>query len=110
MTTSPEHRLADYTRGGALSFRLYITFGIKYADEPHPTFPAAHPDGWLTVVNAADHEAARAAAVEALGTAWAFDYIEPPSRKYCPRGELGQLDARTGALTPALVAAATATT
>jgi hypothetical protein len=48
---------------------FYVTFGQQYRHEAHPTFPKAHPDGWVTVV-AADELAARSLAVERLGTAW----------------------------------------
>lgn len=29
--------------------KLHITFGQKYRREPHPTYPAAHPDMWVEV-------------------------------------------------------------
>lgn len=74
---------------------LYITFGLKYGAEAHPTWSPAHPDGYLRVIGADSHDDARDAAVRLLGSAWAFDYTAPPPRRYAPRGELGVLDART---------------
>ena len=58
-----------------------FTFGFKYADEPHPSCPWAHPDGWLAVI-APDAAAAHALAhaiigpVDGPGTpiAYAFSY------------------------------------
>lgn len=63
-----------------------ITFGGKYrtGGDVHPTFPAAHPDGWLVILVPDDHPAlteqvnhlqvARAWAFAQLGSQWAFDY------------------------------------
>lgn len=53
--------------------KFYVTFGIKYATERHPTFEDAHPDGVLEV-SAVDTEAARAIVTDKLGSAWAFLY------------------------------------
>lgn len=51
----------------------HVTFGQKYRREPHPTFPKAHPDGWVTVW-AHDEDKARQITVKRLGRAWAFLY------------------------------------
>jgi hypothetical protein len=65
-----------------------VTFGFRYAREPHPTFPAADPNGWLTVM-APDEETARALVVARIGRAWAFMYpAERMSESYYPRGEI----------------------
>lgn len=46
-----------------------VTFGQKYAREPHPTVRWAHPDGWATI-DAPDHMTARQLAVAVLGASW----------------------------------------
>ena len=74
----------------------FITFGQKYSYEPHPTFPKAHPDGWLRVT-ADSYEVARQIVFQVLGPAFAFDYTEEyflNSRHLYPRGELLHIDAR----------------
>lgn len=74
-----------------------VTFGQKYAREPHPTFREAHPDGWVAV-EAPDYATARAAVVEAFGIAWAELYGPGamPSDQWLrtfPRGELDRIAA-----------------
>lgn len=65
-----------------------VTFGVMYRREPHPTFPAADPDGWLTVM-APDEESARALVVDRIGRAWAFIYsAERMTEHYYPHGEI----------------------
>ncbi len=67
-----------------------LTFGVRYATEPHPTFPQADPDGWVTIL-APDMEAAREVAFSRLGKAWAF--LEPPERmreRFFPHGEIAR--------------------
>lgn len=68
---------------------FYVTFGIKYAREPHPTFAAAHPDGWVTI-EAPDEIAARTVAFERLGIYFAFIYYDAPDGCLFPRGELAR--------------------
>lgn len=66
-------------------FRL--TFGLRYGDEPHPSFPAANPNGWVAVT-AEDYEAARALVVERIGNTWAFLYpVDKFQASYHPAGE-----------------------
>ena len=73
-----------------------FTFGQKYAHEEHPTFPAAHPDGYVTVI-ATDESQAWNAVVDLIGAAWAFCYPAPFSRvvweELYPLGELARVDA-----------------
>lgn len=83
-----------------------ITFGGQYRTEPHPYFPAAHPDGWLTVL-ATDEYAARRAVITTIGPNWCGIYHPddpwyPGSDRatalagdvdYFPLRELGRLDA-----------------
>lgn len=53
-----------------------ITFGQRERHEEHPTFPAAHPDGYVTIV-AEDYDAARNIAIRHLGRRFAFQYEQP---------------------------------
>jgi hypothetical protein len=69
---------------------FYITFGCQYAREPHPTYPDAHPDGYVTII-APDERTARGAAFAAFGQAWSMIYTEPPEPYFAPRGELTRL-------------------
>lgn len=71
-----------------------VTFGQRYHREPHPTFPAAHPDGWLAI-DATDEDTAREVAHLMLGTHWAFLYDAATSdvdwALYFPLGELDRV-------------------
>ena len=68
----------------------YVTFGCQYSYTPHPTYPDAHPDGYVVIV-APSEPVARAAAFAAFGQAWAFIYETPPDPYFAPRGELRRL-------------------
>jgi len=77
-----------------------VTFGQKYRGETHPSFPEAHPDGWLTIV-AEDRGQARAAAAAKLGREWCDMYGPeswPHVSHYFPLGELGRIDAASAVL------------
>lgn len=66
----------------------YVTFGVQYAQEIHPSWGGFHPDGWLRVV-AEDYQVARAVVTGLLGSKWAFMYEESDfDSSYHPRGEL----------------------
>ena len=71
-------------------------FGQKYRREEHPTFPAAHPGGYVTVI-ATDESQACDAVVDLIGTAWSFCYSPPFGgddwQFYYPLGELARVDA-----------------
>lgn len=54
-----------------------ITFGQQYAIDPHPTFPAAHPNGYVTIL-AESYDEARDIAIRHLGRRFAFQYEQPP--------------------------------
>jgi len=71
---------------------FYVTFGQKYAREPHPTLAAAHPDGWVEVE--ADSEmAARRLALDHLDDRWAFMHAEREfTRQLYPRGCIARID------------------
>jgi hypothetical protein len=78
-----------------------LTFGQQYAREPHPKLPAAHPDGWVTILvedeDSADaaYAAARVIALRHAGRHWC-DVYEPGDdgfdeaywQSLYPRGEL----------------------
>lgn len=70
--------------------QIYISFGLKYAREPHPRLSFAHPDGYLAV-EAPDYRTALATAFGLTGGAHAFDYAERPSDVTFPRGELARV-------------------
>jgi hypothetical protein len=71
--------------------RLYewrVTFGQKYVLEPHPRFPEAHPDGWVTILVGGEDEA-RAIAFRELGRDWSGLYdADDIGHQMFPRGEL----------------------
>lgn len=72
----------------------FVAFGRKYAYEPHPTLPGAHPDGLLKVV-AADEADARRLVFDTIGNFWAFLYEEKrlaSSMNYYPAGVTHILD------------------
>lgn len=54
---------------------FYVTFGARYAREPHPKWALAHPDGYL-VLEAEDEPFAREAAWKLCGQHWAFIYTQ----------------------------------
>lgn len=72
-----------------------ITFGVRYADEPHPLFLPAHPDGWVAVL-AVSEDAARRLVHARIGNAWAFIYqpghpgYPASAGRHYKRGELGR--------------------
>jgi hypothetical protein len=72
-----------------------VTFGQRYHHEAHPLFPAARPDGWVTIL-AYDDAGARAIAFSMFDQYWSFMY-GPSDRpqKYWdetfPVGELARI-------------------
>lgn len=81
--------------GDPVEYRF--TFGLQFAREKHPLFPAAHPGGWLAVI-ARHEEIARAVAFAVLGPMWAFCYTaaaktEAEWHQMFPLGELARVDA-----------------
>ena len=66
--------------------KFYVTFGTKYADEPHPHFPSINPDGWVEV-EAENESVARQIIYDLLGDKWAFIYSEDSIEKiFFPAG------------------------
>jgi hypothetical protein len=55
--------------------KFYLTFGVKYAREAHPTFPRAHPNGYV-VIEADVYEDAREKVIEVFGIYWCDLYTE----------------------------------
>lgn len=69
--------------------RFYITFGVQYRTEPHPSLPRdiAHPSG-VMAITAPNEDLARKLAHAVTDGAYAFLYPwgEGPSEKHHPRG------------------------
>lgn len=55
--------------------KYYLTFGIQYAEEQHPYFHNAHPDGWVEIESQSEMEA-RVEAYDLFEDKWAFIYDE----------------------------------
>lgn len=53
--------------------KFVVTFGMRYADEPHPAGDFIDPLGWIEV-EADDEWKSRLAVLEAIGREWAFIY------------------------------------
>lgn len=81
-----------------LNKKWYLTFGVQYSREPHPTWPGAHPDGWVVIL-APTEPAARELAIAHFKLHWsmlspdAYFPVELNKQKYYPRGELAVLTA-----------------
>lgn len=74
---------------------FYLTFGLKYPEEPHPYWSGADGKGWVRI-SANDEEEARDIAFQFFGPRWAFIYPEDKfdrreSRRFYPNGELLRL-------------------
>lgn len=69
----------------------WITFGVRYRQELHPTWPAAHPDGYLAI-SGVGYGQARDLANALLGHDWAAIYQAGHiPEKNVPLGELGRI-------------------
>ncbi len=55
--------------------RYYVTFGEKYANEPHPIWPGAHPEGYIEI-DAEYEAAARLDVCSVLKTKWELIFHE----------------------------------
>lgn len=70
---------------------FYMTFGVQYNHEPHPTWDGATGQGWVKVV-AENYDDARSMVETRFGQAWSFLYPEEhfteKSRSYYPMGEI----------------------
>ena len=67
-----------------------VTFPQRFRNEPHPTLPQAHPDGWLTI-EAPSLGLARDIAFYRLGDEWAFIYPDDDMRDHLyPLGEIAR--------------------
>lgn len=78
---------------------LYVTFGMQYAHEEHPTFSLAHPDGWVRF-DGDSADQIHKYVFSVLGPHFAFFYTEddffnnpisgiPPREMYI-RGEIAR--------------------
>lgn len=76
---------------------FHLTFGQKYAREPHPVGHWVHPDG-VVEIWASSYLEARQLAVQHFGDRWGgiYDADRNKSLKYYPRGVLAVLDATRG--------------
>jgi hypothetical protein len=59
---------------------FFVTFGQRYHREPHPTFPQAHPDGWVEII-APNYATAWQITQDHLGNHFAFIYEEEQLEK-----------------------------
>ena len=69
-----------------------VSFGSKYAHEDHPSFPPAHPDGYLVIWSRTEI-GARHLAVALLGRSWSHLYELSEIRKdpHFPAGALAEI-------------------
>ena len=75
---------------------FYMTFPLRFADHTveHPTFPAAHPGGWVRIT-APDFPTAREYAFDTFKGEWAFIYSAERFRLSCHLYPLGELSHHT---------------
>lgn len=67
---------------------FFITFGVKYAREPHPYFHKANPNGYV-VVEAPSEDIARRIARAKTANMYAFIYPRDNfDSSYHPKGEI----------------------
>lgn len=69
---------------------FFLTFGVQYRVEPHPTWPECNPSGWVRIT-ASSYEEARAIAIDRFGLWWSM--LTPaanfnPNSTFFPAGEL----------------------
>lgn len=70
----------------------YLTFGVQYAHDRHPSgHDWIAPDGFVRI-EASDEETARAYAIREFGDAWAFIRPYVPNVRHYPAGELAVVD------------------
>jgi len=75
--------------------QFMVTFGQRFRYDEHATFPAAHPDGWVTI-EAENVDDARELAFEHLDAEWAFLYTADDfNAALYPLGELDRITAVT---------------
>lgn len=58
---------------GVLMKTFYLTFGVQYAREVHPSGSHVHPDGYV-VIKAPEYDIARDLAVQLYGKQWSDLY------------------------------------
>lgn len=90
LTSPPHDRM---TRDLTVS-TYCLTFGDQFRSEEHPTFPAAHPDGWVEV-EADDYSHAVRIGYALFGGKWASAYPRHLiQEQFFPRGCLAVFDSR----------------
>lgn len=68
---------------------FYFTFGQKYRDEPHPTYPRANPNGWVRIVAESRERATEYAQDKLFGPYFATSYSETVwDPTFFPAGEI----------------------
>lgn len=73
---------------------IYITFGVRYLHEVHPSGLPVHPGGWWEIRGLC-YTHARAVAHALTQGKFSTDYLEEPERHLFPRGCLFRVEART---------------
>jgi hypothetical protein len=76
--------------------KFYLTFGVQYSHLPHPTWPGAHPDGWV-LIEAVNEDRARGLAYLYFKQNWSM--LTPENhfpaelnkRQYYPLGEIARI-------------------
>ncbi len=91
MTSNDNTVRIPFTREclGVTTRLYYVTFGVQYRQEEHPTMPGVDPDGYFTI-EAPNATIARRIANALFDQHWAFMYHEPQDHQ-CPLGELGRV-------------------
>ena len=68
--------------------KYYVTFGVQYHHETHPTDPSITPDGWA-VIEAHSEESARQIANAVFDGEWSMIYTEENfAPEYYPMGAI----------------------
>ena len=76
--------------------KFYLTFGVQYSHAEHPTWPGAHPNGWV-LIEAVNEDRARGLAYLYFKEYWSMLYpenhfpVELNKRQYYPLGEIARI-------------------
>jgi len=76
--------------------KFYLTFGVQYSHTEHPTWPGAHPNGWV-LIEAVNEDRARGLAYLYFKEYWSMLYpenhfpVELNKQKYYPLGEIARI-------------------
>lgn len=78
---------------------FYLTFGVQYPREPHPTWSGADKNGWVKII-ARDEPAARQLAIAHFRQHWSMlypaDHFDEEENKlrYYPLGQLAVITSK----------------